>query len=128
MSRLLKKEEEVDVEVFRVDQDRINTFGRLNSRFHELEDELKEKKTQIQNLQDASNEIYLSDEVRFELGEVFVRVETDECDELLQKELARVEAECSSIERQMDEIKTRMSQLKGLLYAKFGKTINLEED
>ncbi len=38
---ILAKEEENDAEVRREDQDRINEFGRLNARLHEVRDEVK---------------------------------------------------------------------------------------
>ena len=37
---ILSKEEESDAEVRREDQDRINEFGRLNARLHEVRDEV----------------------------------------------------------------------------------------
>jgi prefoldin subunit 4 len=39
--------EETDVEVTWEDQKNINTFGRLNTKMHELEDELKAKEVCI---------------------------------------------------------------------------------
>lgn len=41
---ILSKEEESDAEVRREDQDRINEFGRLNARLHEVRDEVKKLK------------------------------------------------------------------------------------
>ncbi len=41
---ILSKEEESDAEVRRVDQDRINEFGRLNARLHEVRDEVNKLK------------------------------------------------------------------------------------
>ena len=38
---MLAKEDEVEVEVRKVDQEAINEFGRLNNRVSELRDELK---------------------------------------------------------------------------------------
>lgn len=37
---ILSKDEENDAEVRREDQDRINEFGRLNARLHEVRDEV----------------------------------------------------------------------------------------
>lgn len=37
----LTRDQEVEVDVTKVDQDRINQFGRLNNKMHELEDEKK---------------------------------------------------------------------------------------
>jgi prefoldin subunit 4 len=41
---ILSKEEESDAEVRREDQDRINEFGRLNARLHEVRDEVNKLK------------------------------------------------------------------------------------
>ena len=54
--------DEEDVEVRLEDQRAINTFGRLNTRMHELEEELKEKRSQYDQIDDASNEIILADD------------------------------------------------------------------
>ena len=51
-----------DVEVRREDQKAINTFGRLNGRLHELEEELKEKNSAHELLDDAQNELILADD------------------------------------------------------------------
>ncbi|XLT36010.1 hypothetical protein HN873_067302 [Arachis hypogaea] len=65
-----------DMEVTWEDQQNINKFGRLNNRFHKLEDEFKIAKETNDNLEDASNELILTDEdvVRFQIGEVFAHV------------------------------------------------------
>ncbi|CAN1764420.1 Probable prefoldin subunit 4, partial [Linum perenne] len=62
------------------DQQNINKFGRLNNRFHDLEEEIKTAKETNENLEDAGNELILTDEevVRFQIGEVFAHVDKDE--------------------------------------------------
>lgn len=44
------------------DQQKINTFGRLNNRMHDLEDEIKEKRSKAELLDDAANELILADD------------------------------------------------------------------
>ena len=51
-----------DVEVRPEDQRAINTFGRLNNRKHDIEDEIKEKQAFHDLLDDAWNEMILADE------------------------------------------------------------------
>lgn len=81
----LQKTEERDVDVTREDQAMINSFGRLNARMHELEAEKRLKEVlyfiflvlfyffpfllnynlfqeDINNLQDASNELILAED------------------------------------------------------------------
>ena len=51
-----------DVEVRWEDQQKINTFGRLNTRSHDLEDDIRDKQSRSELLDDASNEIILADD------------------------------------------------------------------
>jgi hypothetical protein len=53
---------EDDVEVRPEDQKAINTFGRLNNRKNDIEEEIKEKQQFHDLLDDASNEIILADD------------------------------------------------------------------
>lgn len=50
------------MEVRLQDQKAINTFGRLNTRLHELREELKEKASLHDQLDDAANELILADD------------------------------------------------------------------
>ncbi|XP_027107374.1 probable prefoldin subunit 4 [Coffea eugenioides] len=119
-----------ETEVTWEDQQKINQFSRLNNRFHELEDEIKLAKETNDNLEDASNELILTDDdiVRFQIGEVFAHIPKDEVEtrieqmkEVTSKNLEKLEEEKESIVAQMDE-------LKKILYGKFKDSINLEED
>ena len=51
-----------DVTVRLEDQQRINQFGRLNGRMHDLEDDIKAKNSEFELLDDAANEIILADD------------------------------------------------------------------
>ncbi|CDP06817.1 unnamed protein product [Coffea canephora] len=119
-----------ETEVTWEDQQKINQFSRLNNRFHELEDEIKLAKETNDNLEDASNELILTDDdiVRFQIGEVFAHIAKDgvetrieQMKEVTSKNLEKLEEEKESIVAQMDE-------LKKILYGKFKDSINLEED
>ncbi|KAI3995702.1 hypothetical protein MKX01_020775 [Papaver californicum] len=118
-----------EMEVTWEDQQNINKFGRLNNRYHELEDEIKIAKEANENLEDASNELILADEdsVKFQIGEVFVHMSTDEVEskidqmkEMTSKNLERLEEKASLF--------SQMAELKKILYGKFKDSINLEED
>merc|ERR1711939_747215 len=79
--RALAMPDEEDVEVRLEDQRAINTFGRLNTRMHELEEELKEKRSQYDQIDDASNEIILADDdepIRYAFGECYYEVTKDQ--------------------------------------------------
>ncbi|XP_035542776.1 probable prefoldin subunit 4 [Juglans regia] len=93
-----------DTEVTWEDQQNINKFGRLNNRFHELEDEIKIAKETNDNL---------------EKEEVESRIE--QMKEMTSKNLEKLEEE-------RDSILAQMAELKKILYGKFKDSINLEED
>jgi prefoldin subunit 4 len=59
---MIHKEDETEVEVTWEDQQMINTFGRLNGRYHELAEELRGKKDELATVEDASSEIFLIDD------------------------------------------------------------------
>ncbi|WCJ43878.1 ABI3-interacting protein 3 [Euphorbia peplus] len=119
-----------EMEVTWEDQLNINTFGRLNNRLHDLLDEIKMAKESNDNLEDASNELILTDEevVRFQIGEVFAHVPKDQVETRIEdmKELTCKNIE--KLEKEKDSIVAQMADLKKILYGKFGESINLEED
>jgi prefoldin subunit 4 len=82
-----------------------------------------------ENLDDAGNELILSDEdvVRFQIGEVFAHMPRDDVETRLEqmkedaaKKLERLEEKESMV--------AQMAELKKILYGKFKDAINLEED
>ena len=76
---MLAKEDEVDVEVRKVDQEAINEFGRLNNRVSELRDELKLVEKELTAYEDAEEEVMLIDEgteaLKLTMGDCFLDVE-----------------------------------------------------
>ncbi|CAH9087285.1 unnamed protein product [Cuscuta epithymum] len=119
-----------EIEVTWGDQQKINQFSRLNTRFHELEDEIKVAKEKNENLEDASNELILTDEevVRFQIGEVFAHVAKEEVESKIE-DMKVVTSK--SLEKLLEEKEAMVAQMAGLkkeLYAKFKDFINLEED
>eukprot|EP00245_Coleochaete_scutata_P008408 TRINITY_DN2555_c0_g1_i3.p1 TRINITY_DN2555_c0_g1~~TRINITY_DN2555_c0_g1_i3.p1 ORF type:complete len:127 (+),score=42.55 TRINITY_DN2555_c0_g1_i3:121-501(+) len=112
------------------DQQNINAFSRLNNEFHDLEEEIKGKKDLEANLEDASNELILTDEdeIRYSMGEVFVHTARDDVDSLLDKMKDQTLQELEVLEARRDKVLESMAQLKQVLYGKFGDSINLEED
>lgn len=128
---MLAKEDEVDVEVRKVDQEAINEFGRLNNRVSELRDELKLVEKELTAYEDAEEEVMLIDEgteaLKLTMGDCFLDVEEEDIETELErlKEIAQ-----GKKDKYLSEISTcesRQSELKTQLYGRFGKTINLEE-
>eukprot|EP01136_Pigoraptor_vietnamica_P034224 Opistho-1_new@97928 len=127
---MLAKEDEVDAEVNWEDQQKINMFGRLNNRKDEVADELEARKKERDNVKDAADELSLlegdQDIVSFKLGEVFVHVSNEKAQELLNEKVAKLDEEVERLTNEVESINSTMKQLKVSLYAKFGKSINLE--
>ncbi|XP_073038994.1 prefoldin subunit 4-like [Primulina eburnea] len=119
-----------EVEVTWEDQQNINKFGRLNNRLHELDDEIRTAKEANENLEDASNELILTDEeiVRFQIGEVFAHVPKEEVEDRIEKMKEVTSNNLEKLEAEKELIIKQMAELKRILYGKFKDSINLEED
>ncbi|KAI0511324.1 probable prefoldin subunit 4 [Dendrobium catenatum] len=119
-----------EVEVTWEDQLNINKFGRLNNRFHELEDEIKIAKENNESLEDASNELILSDEdiVRFQIGEIFAHMPREQVESKLEIMKQNSSKELEKLEEEKESVLAQMAHLKKVLYGKFKDSINLEED
>ncbi|ESR37248.1 prefoldin subunit 4 [Citrus sinensis] len=122
--------EKSDTVVTWEDQQNINKFSKLNNRFHELEDEIKFAKETNDNLEDAGNELILTDEdiVRFQIGEVFAHVPREEVETRIE-EMKEVNSKTlEKLEKEKETVLAQMNELKKILYGKFRDSINLEED
>ncbi|KFX87845.1 hypothetical protein V490_07987 [Pseudogymnoascus sp. VKM F-3557] len=132
--RMLSKEDEAatgadEIEVRREDQDKINKFSRLHQRELNLEDELKAKHKEKEDLEDISNELELADEedmIPYQIGDSFISLPLPEVQDLLATNTTRIEEEVSVLEGKLETIKEGMQELKVELYARFGRSINLE--
>lgn len=120
------------VQVLWADQQRINKFGRLNTRFQDVADEIDASSQKVENLVDAQDAIEScmeddeEDAFAIKLGEVFVRTDEDNATEFVESRLAEARKELETQKSERDQLQKEMSQLKAKLYAKFGKSINLE--
>lgn len=132
--RMLSREDEAaigkdELEVRREDQDKINKFSRLHQREMTLEDELKVKAKDKEDLEELSNELELVDEedkIPYKIGDTFISVPLPEVQEMLGSSTAKIEESVSTIESKLSTIREEMESLKVELYARFGKSINLE--
>ncbi|KAF6232906.1 hypothetical protein HO173_008869 [Letharia columbiana] len=132
--RMLSKEDEAavgkdELEVRREDQDKINKFSRLHQRETALEDELKVKAKDKEDLEELSNELELADEddkIPYKIGDTFVSLPLPEVQEMLASSTEQIEESVSAVEGKLSTIREEMEQLKVQLYARFGKSINLE--
>eukprot|EP00051_Salpingoeca_urceolata_P034705 m.26266 g.26266 ORF g.26266 m.26266 type:complete len:127 (+) comp8166_c0_seq1:1735-2115(+) len=125
---MLKPEEENDAPVLREDQDKINRFACLNSRVADIQAKFEDKKSYLEVLADASDEVTLADEdgIKFRFGDGFCDVGSDEAEEMVTAVIEATTAERDQLEDQLAGIRAEMADLKAQLYAKFGQSINLE--
>ncbi|KAF3168063.1 hypothetical protein TWF106_010421 [Orbilia oligospora] len=129
--RMLSREDEISAEtpVTLSDQKAINTFSTLHSRHILLTTTLSEKATEKEYLTDVSSELELSDDddlVPYKIGDAFVSLRVEEVRELLEGEIRVIDEEIEELEGKVRDDKEKMDELKVVLYAKFGKSINLE--
>lgn len=76
-------------------------------------------------LQEKS-QYYANSLFRYKIGEAFIYLKAPEALERLQNDTELIETAISESETQIDDTSRQMTALKGLLYAKFGDSINLE--
>ncbi|XP_076469848.1 prefoldin subunit 4-like [Babylonia areolata] len=126
------KDGDTDAQVTLEDQQKINKFAINNAKLQDLRGELKLKKKELENLQDAVDELLMlegeEEGVPYQIGELFVNTSTEEAGVLIEKAKEAVQEEIKRLEGQMDVHKNILSDLKVQLYAKFGSNINLEAE
>ena len=65
--------------------------------------------------------------LRYKTGEAFVHMPHARAMKRLQRDQETVDAQVAELTTKADECETEMKRLKVVLYAKFGKAINLDE-
>ncbi|EPE05308.1 prefoldin subunit 4 [Ophiostoma piceae UAMH 11346] len=131
--RMLSREDEEaagpEAEVRREDQEKINKFSRLHQRELNIEDQLKTKNKEKEELDDISTELELVDEddkVPYRVGDAFFNVKATKALKMVEVESTKMEEDISALEDSLSTIRDDMTQLKVDLYARFGRSINLE--
>ena len=125
-----KGELDDDVHISYEDQSKINKFAINNTKMHEFQDDLEEKKKELQNISEAIDELVILDEtevIPFQFGEVFTYLSVSDANTELEKKKESIEKEIRSYEAKVTATKKILADLKVQLYAKFGNKINLEE-
>lgn len=130
---MISKEDEstgfADAEVTREDQGRINRFSRLHQREKVLIDEVAVKGKDKEDLEEISTELELADEdelVPYKIGDTFMHVPLPEAQEMLSQATEAIDKEVSELEESLQSVRDEMGELKVKLYARFGRSINLE--
>ncbi|XP_046563406.1 prefoldin subunit 4-like [Haliotis rubra] len=126
------KDTESDAQVTFEDQQKINKFARHNAKLQDIKEELTTKKKDLQNLEDAADELILQDgedgAIPYQIGEVFVSSTVDEANEMIEKAKESTQKAIEELEERAETHKKVLSDLKVQLYAKFGNNINLEAE
>ncbi|CCM02311.1 uncharacterized protein FIBRA_04402 [Fibroporia radiculosa] len=130
--RMLSQEDEKDdtAEVTWEDQQRINTFSKINTRLRGIEEKITELKQEKEALDDLSMELELADDdqpVMYKVGEAFLHLPHGRAMKRLEKDQNELDSELSRFSERAEECQKSMTELKVILYAKFGKAINLDE-
>ncbi len=120
-----------DVHIKYEDQSKINKFAIHNTKLHEYQDDLVEKRKELQNISEAIEELVLFDDteiIPFQHGEVFTHLCVQDANDELERAKSNVEKEISVLSDRVESTKKLLGELKTQLYAKFGNKINLEEN
>ncbi|EGD97369.1 prefoldin subunit 4 [Trichophyton tonsurans CBS 112818] len=130
--RMLSKDDEAtgseETEVRREDQEKINRFSRLHQREAVLEAQLKAKLIRKISRKFPPN---LTSPTRMfqshtKIGDSFMSLPLSEAQEMLAASTEKIDNEVSDLEEKLGALKEEAQQLKIALYARFGKSINLE--
>ncbi|TBU61739.1 Prefoldin subunit 4 [Dichomitus squalens] len=128
--RMAQEERDDSTEVTWEDQQRINTFSKLNTRLRAIEERIEALKVEKEALDDISMELELADEdqpVLYKVGEAFIHMPHSRAVKRLEKDLSGVNDELTKYTSNAEECEKTMKELKVTLYAKFGSAINLDE-
>ncbi|XP_077191764.1 prefoldin subunit 4 isoform X1 [Paroedura picta] len=132
MAATMKKAAAEDVNVTFEDQQKINKFARNTSRITELKEEIEDKKKQLQNLEDACDDVMMLEDdlllIPYQIGDVFISHPQEETQEMLEEAKKNLKEEIGALESRVESIQRVLSDLKVQLYAKFGNNINLEAE
>lgn len=113
------KDSDPDTQVTYDDQQKINQFARNNAKLQDLKDELENKKKELQNLEDACDEMLMVEDeslVPYQIGEVFVSLGVDSANEMLEKAKENTMEEMKGLEQQCEAIQTLLQDLKVKLW------------
>ena len=123
---------DVDVtsDVRRVDKDRIVEFARLNAEKQELMDDMKRATQTVDDLENAETEAMMAaDEeegLLVVLGSSFATASEDAVSELIEQRKEVAEAEVARLKAKIADVVAAQEELKGHLYSRFGRAIDLE--
>ena len=97
---------------------------------HDLRNQVKKLKEELDNLQDAQQlvEESFGEGLKLFVGEALVDVDEDTANSYLEKVTDQKQEDLENAKDQLEEMEAEMKNLKSFLYARFGNSINLEEE
>ncbi|VDO31045.1 Uncharacterized protein BM_BM13904 [Brugia malayi] len=113
------------------DQEMINRFARLYQKSLDVKEKLQEMNSDLQNLNDATDEMVLLEEagtIPFQIGSVFMHTDHEKLCKTLENMRSELENKVIDLTEKYEKICDEMNSLKLILYGKFGDSINLETD
>lgn len=83
----------------------------------------------MERLDDAATELMMAsgDPVLLLIGESFFDTTEDDATEFCEEEVERMQSQLESLEQEESDILEQQAELKKVLYARFGKSIQLED-
>ncbi|KAL3068565.1 hypothetical protein niasHS_006448 [Heterodera schachtii] len=116
------------------DQQQINRFARLHKAYSAAKEKLVSLDNDVNNLNDASDEILLMDDeaaadsIPFLVGSVFVHFDQDTVNGRLELLKVSTQAEMDELRSKVGTMERELGELRAVLYAKFGDNIHLETE
>ncbi len=106
----------------------ICAFGRMHTRIEELEVEIAKRKEDLEKINDAADEVYIAEDIKFVYGEAFITMDCDAVSTRLDQRKTTLTEELEKFQTELDNLNEKTKEMKGKLYAKFGSQIYLERD
>ena len=99
-------------------------------KYNEIKGDIKKIKDELENLQDAQSTVEeaMGDPLKLFVGEALIDVDEDAANNYVEKIQEEKQEELEALTDKMDEYESEMKNLKSFLYARFGGSINLEEN
>ena len=120
-----------DTQVEKADQEKINAFSKLNMKYMDIKEDVKKLKEELDNLVDAVGAIdeTLGEDgaLKLFLGEAMVAVNDEAATAYVEQLQEEKQNELDDKIEKKEEMEGQMSDLKSYLYARFGSSINLDE-
>ena len=86
----------------------------------------KKKKVRMRGQEPSLVKLSLTISPRYKIGDTFISLPVPEVQEMLSTATERIEGSVAEVQSKLSTIREEMEQLKVQLYARFGKSINLE--